>query len=131
MQVSNGEAHSNLPTAQPSLFGGAVPDLTHQEPPKSPPSRQDIIERTYAKAEADFLERYRKHLLAFGDGLADFTACDVTTSFESLYGKLSKIEGKQLGGLYRRLQFDGTIEKTGQFRERNQGNVAAVYRLKK
>jgi hypothetical protein len=29
--------------------------------------------------------------------------------------------------MYRRLQLDGTIEKTGEYRERNQGNVAAVY----
>jgi hypothetical protein len=133
--ISTREAHSYPPLFPFDLFGGDVlvsdpaPEATEESTFSE--TRQEVIERVYAEAEAEFIQMYRAFLLAYAKHVEDFIAGEITHEFEELHGKLSTVEGKQLGGLYQSLQRDGEIEKTGGYRVRNQGNPSPIYRLKK
>lgn len=114
--------------AQP--FDPSVDNIIAGQPPSIGP-RQDIIERTYKSAEPEFIQMYRAFLLAYAERHEDFIAGEVTAAFGEIHRPVSETEGKQLGHLYQLLQRDGSIEKTGGYRARNQGNASAVYRLQR
>jgi hypothetical protein len=134
MPISNG-AYSELPLFPPDLFTGVVPQFDPVAVPvSSPPSnnpRQEIIERVFEEAEPEFIQMYCAFLLSYAKRVEDFIACEVTAEFNEAHRPVTKIEGKQLGGLYQSLQRVGAIEKTGSYRARNQGSASAVYRLKR
>ena len=93
------------------------------------PSRQKQINAVFEKADKATFFKYRCVLVQYGTTHADFIAGDVTESFETSVFKLDARHKKALGGLYQRLIAEGVIEKTGEYRKRDQGNMTAVYRL--
>jgi len=110
----------------PSMF-----DVPHAVAVAEPSNvRQPIIDSVFERADAAFLERYGLFLVTFGRTVVDFIAGDVTAAYERRYGKISPSQKKSLGGLYQRAIKHGTIEPTNEYRKRDQGNVAAIYRLK-
>lgn len=92
--------------------------------------RQEKIDRARERVDPLFVERYRRFLLLFSQDHADFIAGEVTAEFEKQFKPLDASEKKALGGLYQQLQREGSIETTGSYRKRNQGNPSAVYRRK-
>ena len=108
---------------QPSLLTPTTPAVSYP--------RAAQIERAYAKANPLIMALYEKAVRIGGSILPDFTACEITEIFTAKCGKPDTVTIKALGGLYIRLQKEGVIEKTGGYRARNQGNAAAVYRLRK
>jgi len=111
---------------QPSMFTNlpASVVVTSSHP------REAEIQRAMERASELVLERYEAVLRSLGSVLVDFIAGDVTERYEAKYGPLAAHDKKALGGLFQRLMRSGVIEKTGEYRARNQGNAAAVYRLK-
>ena len=114
-------------THTPSLFG----ERPVAAPAPAGHPRKAEIKRAYERVDQLFLDRYQETLEAYGSGVADFIAGDVTEVYEKRYKALSTSQKKALGGLYQRLMQQKRIEKTGEYRARNQGNASAVYRLKR
>lgn len=102
--MSSNGTHSDLPLFPSLLFGGVVPQSSPvAELPKSPPlsvERQEIIERVHEAAEPEFIQMYRAFLMSYAERVEDFIAGEITSGFEQQHGKLSVIEGKQLGGAF-------------------------------
>jgi hypothetical protein len=133
------QAHRQMPMP---LFAGLLTDEKTQDnqlPPatsgeQSRPSineRQGIIERVFEEAAPEFIQMYRAFLLSYAERVEDFIANQVTSAFGEQFRPLTEKEGKQIGGLYQRLQTEGILENTGEYRKRDQGSPASVYRLKK
>jgi len=125
----------NSPNAnQPALFPQSFATHSQSDPlsSRTPASndRRKLIKQVFEKADEAFIARYTEYLMTWGGLQADFIAGEVTAFYERFNNKLSSREKKQLGGLYIALQKERVIEKTGQYRKRDQGNAAAVYRLK-
>lgn len=110
---------------QTSLFDTAAATVTAA----SSFPRKAQIDAAFERADEAFIERYGLVLVIYGKANAAFIAGDVTDYYVKNYGPISDKQKKSLGGLYQRLQRSGVIEKTGGSRMRDQGNLAAEYRL--
>lgn len=122
---TSNEAECAVSLHQISLFADTIAPL----PQRDPRPRGKQIDSAFSKADASFIALYEAFLFSFGATHQDFTACEVTEAFTAKHYTLSDKQKKSLGGLYQRLIKRGKIEKTGIPRERNQGNLAMVYRL--
>lgn len=110
---------------QPTLFTESPPPVFNDRP------RAKQIKAAFAKCDASFLALYEAFLFWHGATHTDFIANEVTTAFEQKHYKLSPSQKKALGGMYQGLLRREKIEKVNGSRERDQGNLSQIYRMKK
>lgn len=86
--------------------------------------------KAFAKADKTVLANWTRILMEIGRSKETFGAWDVTARYVAQYGALGKTETKALGGLVASLLEEKIIVEAGTGKRPN-GNIAAVYRLRK
>jgi hypothetical protein len=110
--------------------------MNHETPLSQTHPRSEQIALAFDHADDAVKESYREFAVRFAYTVKDFTGEDVTTAFKADPTTVKPAprddhnEWKFAGGVIQKLVASGVFEKTGEWRNRYNGNGTRVYRLR-